>query len=108
MLNPDPTGGSQAMPQGSGGRRQTVGLFSSAVPRELLYALGCTDGWLLIGVFTYSEIGDLALLVPRNWCFWLGTLTLTVSMYTALLFDYATIASGAWTRGNLSGYPISN
>jgi len=29
-------------------------------------------------------------------------------MYAALLFDYATLASGAWTQGNLSGYLFIN
>jgi len=43
-----------------------------------------------------------------RWRWWLGTLTLTISMYAALLFDYATLASGAWVRGNLGGYLFIN
>lgn len=43
-----------------------------------------------------------------RWCWWLGTLTLTVSLYAALLFDYATIAVGAWTGANLPAYLFVN
>lgn len=39
-----------------------------------------------------------------RWQLWLGTLTMTVSMYAAILFTYATVAAGAWTAENLSGY----
>jgi hypothetical protein len=42
-----------------------------------------------------------------RWHTWLGTLTLTVSMYAAMIFDYATWASGAWT-GHLPGYLFTN
>lgn len=38
-----------------------------------------------------------------KWRMWLGTLTLTISMYAAIVFTYGTIASGAWT-GNLLSY----
>ena len=31
------------------------------------------------------------------WRGWVGTLTLTVSLYSAILFAFATIPSGAWT-----------
>lgn len=38
-----------------------------------------------------------------RWRFWLGTLTLTISMYAVIVFNYTTIASGAW-QGNLAEY----
>lgn len=37
------------------------------------------------------------------WRMWLGTLTLTISMYAAIVFTYGTMATGAWS-GNLPGY----
>lgn len=38
-----------------------------------------------------------------RWHGWLGTLTLTVSMYAAAVFTYGTVAVGAWTS-QLGGY----
>jgi hypothetical protein len=38
-----------------------------------------------------------------RWQVWLGTLTLTVSMHTAAVFTYGTVAAGAWTT-QLAGY----
>jgi len=43
-----------------------------------------------------------------RWRWWLGVLTLTVSMYAALVFDYATIAAGAWTPASLPAYLTIN
>lgn len=41
-----------------------------------------------------------------RWQLWLGTLTMTISMYAAIVFTYATFAVGAWTPNNLFGYPF--
>jgi len=38
-----------------------------------------------------------------SWRLWLGTLSLTISIYAASVFTYGTIAMGAWT-GHLQGY----
>lgn len=43
-----------------------------------------------------------------KWRIWLGTLNLTLSLYAALLFNYATYASGAWAGTNLPGYLLIN
>ncbi|MDQ7028928.1 MAG: hypothetical protein Q9O62_03690 [Ardenticatenia bacterium] len=40
----------------------------------------------------------------RRWHVWLGTVTLTVSVYAALVFDLATWTSGAWTPANALTY----
>jgi hypothetical protein len=65
-------------------------------------------GWVdLVGAF-------LALLFVRGyfrrtrWRMWLGTLTLTVSVYAALIFNYWSIASGAWIGRNLLAYAVIN
>lgn len=65
-------------------------------------------GWVdLVGAF-------LALLFVRGylrrarWRMWLGTLTLTVSVYAAVLYNYWTIASGAWTGRNAIAYVVVN
>ncbi len=39
-----------------------------------------------------------------RWHVWLGTVTLTVSVYAAVVFDVATWASGAWTAANAPAY----
>jgi hypothetical protein len=65
-------------------------------------------GWAdLVGAF-------LALLFVRGyfrrarWRMWLGTVTLTISVYAAVLYNYWTIASGAWTHSNLLAYAVVN
>lgn len=40
----------------------------------------------------------------RRWQVWLGTLTMTVSIYAAVIFTYFTVAVGAWTAENLPAY----
>ncbi len=57
---------------------------------------------LLALLFVYGYVRH------RGWHRWLGTVTLTVSVYAALVFDYATWASGAWTSTNLPGYLLIN
>lgn len=42
-----------------------------------------------------------------RWRWWLGTITLTASIYMIIVFDYATVTSGAW-EGNLASYIITN
>jgi hypothetical protein len=39
---------------------------------------------------------------------WLGTLTLTISVYAAVIFNYWSIASGAWIGRNLLAYAVVN
>jgi hypothetical protein len=40
------------------------------------------------------------------WRMWLGTLTLTISIYASVIFNYWTVASGAWTGRNLGAYAV--
>src|SRR6185369_17610333 len=63
-------------------------------------------GWVdLVGAF-------LALLFVRGylrrarWRMWLGTLTLTISVYAAVIYNYWTIASGAWAGKNVLAYVV--
>lgn len=44
----------------------------------------------------------------KPWRMWLGTLTLTVSVYAAGIYTYWTIASGAWAGDNMAVYLIVN
>ena len=79
----------------------------SGWPAETIHMM-VIIGWVdLIGAF-------LALLFVRGylrrarWRMWLGTLTLTISIYAAVVCDYWTIASGAWTGPNVLAYVIVN
>ena len=40
------------------------------------------------------------------WRMWLGTLTLTISVYAAIIYNYWTLASGAWTRENALAFAV--
>lgn len=84
-------------------------------------ALPPPGGWTVQAVHFFSGMASLDLLNAfltlvfvvgyfrrARWRWWLGTLTLTISMYAALLFDYVTLASEAWVRGNLGGYLFIN
>jgi len=84
-----------ALPPPGGWTPQAVHFFTGMASLDLLNAV-----LTLVFVIGYFR--------GARWRWWLGTLTLTVSMYAALLFDYATLASGAWTQGNLSGYLFIN
>jgi hypothetical protein len=74
-------------------------------PAEMLHMFA-SIGWAdLIGAV-------LALVFVRGylrrapWRMWLGTLTLTISVYAAVNYNYWTIASGAWTPANLAAYLV--
>ena len=69
---------------------QTVHLLNGMAASDLVNAV-------LALVFVYGYF------TRAKWRMWLGTLTLTISMYAAIVFTYGTIAIGAWT-GNLFGY----
>jgi hypothetical protein len=68
---------------------------------HFLISLGAIDfvNALLVLVFVYGYFSR------ARWWYWLGTVTLTVSIITALVYAYGTIASGAW-GGNLVEYLI--
>jgi hypothetical protein len=68
---------------------------------HFLISLGAIDfvNALLVLVFVYGYFSR------TRWWYWLGTVTLTVSMITALVYAYGTIASGAW-GGNLVEYLV--
>jgi hypothetical protein len=84
-----------AMPPPGGWTVQVIYFFSGMASIDLLNAV-----LTLVFVIGYFR--------RTRWHFWLGTLTLAISMYAAVLFDYATVASGAWTGANLPGYLFIN
>lgn len=77
-------------PPAEGWLPQTVHLLNGMAASDLINAV-------LSLVFVYGYF------TRAKWCMWLGTLTLTISMYAAIVFTYGTIAMGAW-NGNLLGY----
>lgn len=83
-----------ALPPPAGWAAQTVHFFIAMAALDAVNAL-------LTLFFTYAYFRR------RHWRSWLGTTVLTVSVYAALLFDYATLASGAWLP-NLAGYLLIN
>ena len=84
-----------ALPPPAGWTPQVIHFFTGMAGLDLLNAV-----LTLVFVVGYFR--------QTRWRWWLGTLTLTISMYAAVLFDYATIASGAWTGVNLPGYLFIN
>ncbi len=46
--------------------------------------------------------------LKTSWQAWLGTLTLTISIYAAALFNLSTFANGAWVGPSLAGYLLIN
>jgi hypothetical protein len=44
----------------------------------------------------------------KPWRLWLGTLTLTLSVYAAILFNLSAYQAGAWVGGNLWSYILIN
>ncbi len=65
MLYPSPPGGPGAVPQTFGWPGRTVGFFSADVPRELLYALGCTPVRVFPTAVKPTAAEDF---LPRNFC----------------------------------------
>lgn len=83
-----------ALPPPSGWSPQTIHFFTAMAVVDSVNAV-------LSLVFIYGYVKR------TRWRFWLGTLTLTVSMYAAILFNYGTLASGAWLE-NLFQYLFLN
>ena len=77
-------------PPAEGWLPQTVHLLNGMAASDLINAV-------LSLVFVYGYF------TRAKWRMWLGTLTLTISVYAATVFTYATMAMGAW-NGNLLGY----
>jgi hypothetical protein len=73
----------------------------SAQAQYFLISLGAIDFFtaLFALIFIYGYFSQ------RRWWFWLGTSTLTVSVISALVYGYGTIASGAW-ENHLPKYMI--
>ncbi len=84
-----------ALPPPEGWTPQAIHFFTAMAALDLINAL-----LALVFVVGYFR--------KASWRWWLGTLTLTISVYAALVFDYTTLASGAWTRANLGGYLLIN
>jgi len=72
----------------------------SAQAQHFLIATGAIDAVNAV----LSLIFVRGYFTRARWARWLGTMNLTASIYSALLFAYGTIASGAWAGGNLVGY----
>lgn len=83
-----------AMPPAGGWSEQAAHFFTAMASVDLVNAF-------LALVFVYGYFRE------KGWRTWLGTLTLTISVYAAMVFSYATIASGAWST-NLPGYLFLN
>jgi len=83
-----------ALPPQEGWSGQAIYFLTAMASLDLLNAI-------LTLLFLYGFFRQ------TRWHIWLGTLTLTISLYAALAFDYATWASGAWI-GNLPGYLFTN
>lgn len=73
----------------------------SAQAQYFLMSLGAIDFVTAIFalVFVYGYFSN------ERWWFWLGASTLTVSVISALVYGYGTVASGAWA-GHLAEYLI--
>lgn len=83
-----------ALPPAGGWSPQAIHFLTGMAAVDLLNAF-----LTLIFIYGYFR--------KAGWHTWSGTVTLTVSMYAALVFDYVTLASGAWP-GNLPGYLFIN
>ena len=83
-----------ALPPAVGWSSQAIHFMTAMASVDLLNAF-----LTLIFAFGYFR--------RARWHTGLGILTLTVSVYAAIVFDYATLASGAWS-GNLPGYLFTN
>lgn len=83
-----------ALPPPGGWSPQVVHFFTAMASLDAVNAL-------LSLLFAYAYFRR------RPWRGWLGTVVLTVSLYAGILFDYATLASGAWSP-NLAGYLFIN
>lgn len=81
-------------PPGDGWSEQVLNFFAILFILDLINAL-------LSLVFIYGFFKH------ARWRWWLGTITLTASIYMIIVFDYATITSGAW-ENNLAPYLVTN
>jgi hypothetical protein len=77
-------------PPAEGWSPQTVHLLNGMAVTDAVNAL-------LALAFVYGYF------MRARWHIWLGILTLTISMYAAIVFSYGTIAMGAWA-GHAFGY----
>jgi hypothetical protein len=100
--------------------RAAIQLYSGGFV-DLFPALPPPNGWtpqamnFFTAMATLDSLNALITIIfaigyfrKAHWREWLGTLNLTLSLYAALVFNYATFASGAWAGSNLAGYLIIN
>jgi hypothetical protein len=79
------------------------------------------SGWpaetinMMLGIGWADLLGAILTLVfvrgylrRAPWRMWLGTLVLTISVYASVIYNYWTIASGAWTGPNWWAYLLVN
>lgn len=84
-----------APPPPGGWSEQALHFFIAIASLDLINAL-------LTLLFVYGFLRQ------TRWRWQVGSATLSVSLYAALIFDYATIAGGAWTTANLPAYLFIN
>ena len=84
-----------APPPPNGWSPQALHFFTGIATLDLLNAL-------LALLFVYGFFRR------TTWRWLSGISSLSISLYAALVFDYATIASGAWTPDNLFSYLFIN
>ncbi len=84
-----------ALPPPGGWHPQVLPFFIAMASLDILIA--CLSLVFVLGYFRKA-----------TWRLWLGTFTLSLSIYAAALFNLATYANGAWIGPNLAGYLFIN
>lgn len=87
--------GFPALPPPGGWSGDMVNVFSDMAIMDSLNAIAS-----LIFVWAYFK--------KKPWRLWLGTVTLTLSVYAAILFNLSAYQAGAWAGGNLWSYIFIN
>lgn len=84
-----------ALPPPSGWSSDMVHVFVDMASMDTLNAVAS-----LIFVWAYFQ--------QKPWRLWLGTITLTLSVYAAILFNLSAYQAGAWVGENLWSYILIN
>jgi len=87
--------GFPALPPLGGWSGDMVNVFSDMAIMDSLNAAAS-----LVFVWAYFK--------KKPWRLWLGTVTLTLSVYAAILFNLSAYQAGAWAGGNLWPYIFIN
>jgi hypothetical protein len=84
-----------ALPPPGGWSQDMVQIFVDMASMDTLNAVAS-----LVFVWAYFQ--------HKPWRLWLGTITLTLSMYAAILFNLSAYQAGAWVGDNLWSYIFIN